>query len=217
VSLRELLTRSLLDRPGAPDRDPLEGIEGRVDRRRRRRRVTSAGALVGVVAVVSAIAIVVGQSGGGRHTDVQVAPRDRPAGAPDARPRRSRRRPVSGLAAGGARVTGATVAIGDEIVVWGGDLEAFNVGLPGPDRVDTDGAAFSTTKSHVADARALPVCPRRRSLRSRAATRDSVVVARGKSVAEWDPATNTWRARSPTRARRRRRSQPTRASSAAKS
>jgi hypothetical protein len=36
----------------------------------------------------------------------------------------------------------AVVWNGSEVVVWGGDVEAINMGLPGPDRNFSDGAAF---------------------------------------------------------------------------
>ena len=87
----------------------------------------------------------------------------------------------------------ATVAwTGAELVVWGGDVEAFNMGLPGDDRSYADGAAYdpvtrtwrtmspSPLPNSFADARAEAVDA-------------GVVIVRGSATALWNPGEDTWR------------------------
>ena len=101
---------------------------------------------------------------------------------------------VEALPAAPLEVRGdATVAwTGSELVVWGGDVEASNMGLPGDDRSYADGAAYdpmartwrvmspSPLSSSFADARA-------------AAVDAGVVIVRGTATALWNPGGDTWR------------------------
>ena len=83
---------------------------------------------------------------------------------------------------------------GREVVVWGGDIEAFNQGVSGQNRTFSDGAAFDVASGSWRMMSPGPITEvgvdhDRRTV----AVDDGVVVANGTDVALWNPAANTWR------------------------
>lgn len=90
------------------------------------------------------------------------------------------------------RADAAVAWIGEELVVWGGDIEAANQGLPGPDRQFGDGAAYNPATREWRRMADGPL-PTNADTALAVATDRGVVIARGTSVALWDPRTNTWR------------------------
>jgi hypothetical protein len=81
---------------------------------------------------------------------------------------------------------------GSELVVWGGAIEPVNRGLTGPDRQFTDGAAYNPS-THTWRTMAAGPLPSSLSTPVAVSTGDAVVIARGTSVARWDPDRNTWK------------------------
>lgn len=83
---------------------------------------------------------------------------------------------------------------GAELVVWGGDVEAANMGVSGPDRSYDDGAAFDPATRTWRLLSTSPLEPAQYDDRPVAATTDAgVVVVRGRSTAVWNPTDDTWR------------------------
>lgn len=82
---------------------------------------------------------------------------------------------------------------GRELMIWGGDLEAFNMGLSGPDRSFTDGATYDPT-TRTWQAMASGPLPATATTPVAVATPRGVVIARDAKVAIWNPETNSWRA-----------------------
>ncbi len=85
-----------------------------------------------------------------------------------------------------------SVWTGSELVIWGGDVEAFNMGLPGPDRGFADGAAYNLdakTWRPISDG---PL-PANATTPVAVATTSDVVIARGRKTAAWNPTTDRWR------------------------
>lgn len=85
----------------------------------------------------------------------------------------------------------AVVWTGAQLVVWGGDVEAFNMGLPGPDKTFADGAVLDPATSEW---QLLPEGPLPATSHDPVGllTEHGVLFARDRSVALWDPAANTW-------------------------
>lgn len=77
------------------------------------------------------------------------------------------------------------------LVVWGGDVEAANMGVAGPDRSYADGAVFDPVRKTWTSMSAAPL-PANDQTPSAAAVRDGVVIARGSALALWLVATNAW-------------------------
>lgn len=118
---------------------------------------------------------------------VPVSPAPGPTGAAPAASGPSRLDPGPLSVRGDA----AVVWTGREVVVWGGDVEAFNMGLAGGDRALRDGAAYDpmTGRWRMLASSPLPAS----SVTARATwTGEQVVVVRGGSAASWDPVTDTW-------------------------
>ncbi len=90
------------------------------------------------------------------------------------------------------RADAAVAWTGEELMVWGGDIEAANQGLPGPDRHYGAGAAYNPATREWRRMADGPV-PTNAETPLAVATDRGVVIARGTSVALWDPKTNTWR------------------------
>jgi len=91
-----------------------------------------------------------------------------------------------------ARADAAVAWTGEELVVWGGDIEAFNQGLPGPDRQFGDGAAYDPATRRWRTMSDGPLPTNDQTPRA-VATAQGVVIARGTDVALWNPKTNSWR------------------------
>jgi hypothetical protein len=91
-----------------------------------------------------------------------------------------------------ARAEAALAWTGEELMVWGGNIEAFNQGLQGPDRSYGDGAVYDPASGRW---RAMAEGPLPTSAEAphAVATDRGVVIARGASVALWRPKTNSWR------------------------
>jgi hypothetical protein len=81
---------------------------------------------------------------------------------------------------------------GRELVVWGGDVEAFNMGLSGGDRQYADGATFDPAAGTWRAMAASPL-PATGDTAVAEAVDDVVVIARGTSTAAWRPDDDTWR------------------------
>lgn len=81
---------------------------------------------------------------------------------------------------------------GRELVVWGGDIEAFNMGLSGGDRSFGDGAAFDPVAGTW---RTMAPSPLTVSAASPVGVMSlaGLVVIRGDEAAVWNPDTDTWR------------------------
>ncbi len=90
------------------------------------------------------------------------------------------------------RADAAAVWTGRELMIWGGDLEAFNMGLPGPDRSFTDGAVYDPV-TRAWQAMASGPLPKTATTPVAVATAAGVVIARDNKVAIWNPTTNSWR------------------------
>jgi hypothetical protein len=86
----------------------------------------------------------------------------------------------------------ALVWTGTELVVWGGDVEAANMGLPGEDRSFNDGAAYDPAARSW---RTMSPGPLRvgTSTPVGAMTDEGVVLVRATATALWNPVTDTWR------------------------
>jgi hypothetical protein len=97
--------------------------------------------------------------------------------------------PAPGLS---PRSPAAVVSTGTLVAVWGGNFDAPNMGLPGPDRAFNDGAFYNSATFSWAPMRASPL-PATRDQPVGASTTSGVVFARGHSTALWNPKSNTWR------------------------
>ena len=86
----------------------------------------------------------------------------------------------------------ASAWTGSELVIWGGDVEAFNMGLPGPDRMFVDGAAYNLA-AHAWRPISNGPLPANATTPVAVATTTEVVIVRGRNVAAWNPTTDTWR------------------------
>jgi len=176
-------------RTGHPFREPV--VSRLVPTRRHRFRVPRlvlvGVATAGLVALVATVLVV---RGGGEDPRVVATPEATEAPSPGV---------VSGngietLDSGplSPRGDAAVVWTGREVVVWGGDLEASNMGVPGPDQAFADGAAYdpATRRWRTIAPSLLP------------ATSDppagvwadgEVVFFRGREAAAWDPERDQWR------------------------
>lgn len=87
----------------------------------------------------------------------------------------------------------SVISTGHEIVVWGGDVEAFNMGIPGPSRNFVDGAAYNVARDEW---RSIPAAPIIDDAEYSYAVwaGDRMVGYRGTHGAAWDPTSNTWNA-----------------------
>jgi hypothetical protein len=90
------------------------------------------------------------------------------------------------------RAQPAMVWTGTSLVVWGGNLDAANMGLPGPYRSFNDGAVYAPRARAWTPMAASPL-PATVDQPAGALTDDGVVFARGRATAIWAPATNAWR------------------------
>ena len=174
------------------DRVPAVSADSVTDRpsRRRYQRMLTAAAVVVVLALV--VGVVVTRDGGTRRRPASSVPK--PSKVTTIEPRNN----TEGIdliepPPLGPRGDIATAFTGTELVAWGGDLEASNMGLPGPDRTYADGAAYNLATRRWRPMSTGPL-PTTTSTRVAAATAAGVVVASDRAVARWNPASDTWTA-----------------------
>lgn len=186
-ALRDVLDRSIAEQRLVLDADPVAAVRG-LTARRRRRRVVVRAALVGFAVLAVSSAVVAGNIGDrGEDVDVVAPPLSssaivRDGDGVDVFPRP----PID------VRGDASVVWTGWELVVWGGDVEAFNMGLPGPDRTLGDGAAFDPahrtwrilSPSPLPDTSVTPVG---------VMTDSGVLIVRGTATALWHPDDDSWR------------------------
>jgi hypothetical protein len=191
--VREALGRSLTGRDVQLHPDPIAAVRHRVVRRRRRRRFIVGAAIAGPAILVSS-ALLITRDGEGRSPEVDVvaspstAPTS-PTGPIVSDPGGIERLPAPPI---DVRADAALVWTGAEVVVWGGDVEAFNMGLPGDDRSYSDGAAFSPVTGRWRRLSPSPL-PNSSDTPVGAMTNAGVLLARGRSTALWNPEDDTWR------------------------
>ncbi|MFP3902221.1 MAG: hypothetical protein ACLFXM_15305 [Acidimicrobiia bacterium] len=186
--VREVLRRSIAERRLRVHDDPVGAIRSRMARRRRRRRTTAGAALAALLLVGTSITVVALRARGpGDEVDVVAQPQA------DAVIVRSvdgvERFPAPPL---DLRRDAAVVWTGDELLVWGGDVEAFNMGLPGDDRSYDDGAAFSPASRTWRRVSRSPL-PDNAVTPTGVMTEQGVVLVRGRATALWNPQDDTWR------------------------
>lgn len=202
------------DRP--LDRHPVDSVRGRVGQRRsRRRRATAVGAAA-VLLTAAGIVAVVDRSDDHESVDVvspsteeQTDPSATTTAttttttvtttvttAPPSTTSTTVTEPAKPPAPGGpplaVRGDVAMAWTGSEVVVWGGDVEAFNMGLPGGDRSFADGAAYDPATGVWRPISPSPL-PATAETPVAAMTDRGVVLVRGTATAIWDPDTDTWR------------------------
>lgn len=191
--LREALDRSLAARELRLNANPIVAVRSRVARHQRRRRAVVIAATAGVAAVVGSV-LVLTRDGDDRGQDVDVV------APPDTAPVQPTD-PVVGDPSGveplpapplDGRGDAAVVWTGAELVVWGGDVEAFNMGFPGGDRSYSDGAAFAPATGTWRRLSSSPL-PDNGETPVGVMTGAGVVVVRGHSTALWNAADDTWR------------------------
>jgi len=90
------------------------------------------------------------------------------------------------------RSQAAMVWTGTSLAVWGGDLDAPNMGLRGSYRVFNDGSFYAPATRTWTPMAAAPL-PASVDAPEGALTSAGVVFGRGRATALWDPATNAWR------------------------
>jgi hypothetical protein len=187
--LKEALRGAVEDR-AATGRPDFSTIAGRADRRRRNRHVRFAGGagLIAVAAVVTVVALV-DRGDTDRDLDTVGPTPSTRVELPVDGAGNSEELPLPPLE---VRGDAALVWTGTELVVWGGDVEAANMGLPGDDRSFDDGAAYdpATRIWRVMSPGPLPAGT---SSPVGAMTDQGVVLVRGTATAIWDPTSDTWR------------------------
>lgn len=194
--LRERLTAAAA--AARPDPSAWERIERRLPQRPSRRRVSlSAAAAVLAVVAIGATVLALARDDGTSPARLDVVP---PSTVPpstvlsstmppdDAGPVDP---PVFPLE---VRHSAALVWTGEEIVVWGGELEGPNVGVPDLGwREYADGAAFDPRSATWRTMAPAPL-PAIGEFPIGVWTGTHVVIATDRSLAAWDPATDTWTA-----------------------
>ncbi len=182
--IRQMLSRAVAECSPALSEEGFTGVIGRAARRRRRLRVAGLGAASAVAIGVTAMVLIdrtdphqeLDTVGPAPFVEVSI---DDPSGTE-----------VLPSAPLDVRGDAAVVWTGSELVVWGGHVEAGNMGLPGGDRSYDDGAAYDpTTKTwRTLSAGPLPAA----GTTVGAMTRDGVLLVRGRTAAVWNPASDTW-------------------------
>lgn len=189
--IRVALARTLSDRPFSVQPDPVGAVQRRGTRRRH--RTIAAFTLLGLLAIAGSLLAVVAFTGSDDDARVrtpapsQALPSDQP-------PQVDGADGIETLPAVPLDVRGDAVVLwtGTEVVVWGGDLEASNMGLPGPNRAFVDGAAYAPATKSWRMLASSPI-PENATTPVGAATDVGVVIVRGRSTAVWNPSDNTWR------------------------
>ncbi len=180
------------------DSDPVIAVRQRVARRRTRRRSLALVATAALVLVTAGIVVTIDRVED--DTVELVSP------STEAEPTRSTR-PVDSTTTAAPGTTaqprpgGPPLAMragvglawtGKEVVVWGGNIEAANLGVPGPDRTFADGAAFNPATGAWRAMSSGPL-PSGNVTPYAARTHHGVVIVRGKATAIWDPEADSWR------------------------
>lgn len=199
--------------PNEPlDPHPVDSVRRRVGQRRsRRRRATVVGA---AAVLLTAVGIVAAVDRGDDHENVDVVSpstveQTEPSSttttttattavttAPPSTTSTTVTEPAKPPTPGGpplaVRSDVAMAWTGSEVVVWGGDIEAFNMGLPGADRSFADGAAYDPATGAWRPISTSPL-PATAETPVAAMTDLGVVIVRGTATAIWEPGTDTWR------------------------
>ena len=210
AELRSVLVRAMNERLAeTAEDDPVAPIRARMAERRQRSRRRSSVALV---AAAAAVAVLVGVSAvvftrddgtGDRRLDTTDVAATTPPPDPDTS-EGARPAPPSGPIVTDPsglqsvppppidlRADAAVVWNGSEVVIWGGDVEASNMGLPGPSRTFADGAAYAPSTRAW---RPLSESPLVGADGTAGAALDdgSVLFVSGGSAARWFPDDNSW-------------------------
>lgn len=171
---------------------PFSRIERRATHRRHRRRALAGAGLAAVVGVAG-LALSSYDSDDELET---VGPGPTTATSDPAPAANSTAWPIDAIAEApppplDVRGDAAVAWTGEELVVWGGDLEAFNMGLSGEDRSYADGAAYDPTTNTW---RMLSESPLPTSATTPVAAMSSrgLAIARGTAVALWHPEDDSW-------------------------
>lgn len=203
----ETIDRALkerLRRPAAGESylepDPVSAVRARMRQRRNHRRRTAAVATAAAILIAAGIIAIVDQDSDDESLDVVSPPTVEDAGPSTTEPTTasSTTGPETTLPTNpggpplGLRSDVAMTWTGSEIVVWGGDVEAFNMGVSGTDRSFADGAAYDPATGAW---RAMSPSPLPATADTPIATMTDlgVVIVRGTTTALWDPASDTWR------------------------
>lgn len=219
--LREILTQGI-DAIPEPEGSPtgrLDAVRGRLERRRRRRRrlvVTSAAAALVLVLGAVVGAVLLGADDltqelrvtDGRDqqqeptTEEQEAgtgddPESSEAGSQALRELSDLPEPVTELPAPplSERWKSSVAWTGEELIVWGGSFESFNMGLDGEDEAFIDGAAYSPATGEWRPIPAAPLAkeePVSMAASASAWTPSGLVVASGRQAALWQPEDEQW-------------------------
>lgn len=189
--LREILDEAVTKHGRVSRHAPFTSIIARADQRRRRHRAgLGVGALVLLLAAGTTAALLsTGDNRQERRLDTVAPDRSPQPAAPSAAGLTFTDLPGSPLA---VRADAALVWTGNELVVWGGNFEAANMGLPGGNRSYADGAAYdpSTRRWRMMSQGPLPVS----DAQATAVMVDAgVIITRGTATALWDPREDTWR------------------------
>lgn len=183
TDIRELL-HSAAPVAGELDVDALRRGAGR---RRKRRFAATIASTVALVGTGAAVAVAVNQHSARRGVVVTT-----PSSITPSSDRAGTAVEVLPSPALSPRAQAAVVWTGTRLVVWGGNLDAANMGLPGPYRSFNDGAVYAPAARAWTPMAASPL-PATVEQPAGAFTDDGVVFARGRATAIWVPATNTWR------------------------
>lgn len=198
-SLKQLLSRATrVVEPLEPD--PVAAVQQRVARRQARHRRAAVAIAAAIALVAAGIAFTVDR---GTHDVTVVVSPSSTAERKESTTNSSSSVPTTAPATTGVPSRGGTplalradVALawtGSEVVVWGGDIEAANMGLPGPDRMFADGAAFNPATRLWRKMSPGPL-PAGAGRPFAAMTDAGVVIVQGTATAIWNPDANTWRA-----------------------
>lgn len=182
--------------------DPVAAVQRRVASRRARRRRATVAAAAAFTLLAAGIVLAIDRNTGNETVDLfspsTTAAQTGSTAAPTSSPPTSAP-PETTLAPppdGPPLALRADVALawtGAEVVVWGGDIEAANMGLSGPDRTFAEGAAFNPATRAWRPMAAGPL-PAGTGTPVATLADAGVVVARDTATAIWDPGTDTWRA-----------------------
>lgn len=185
--LREALGRPVA-RPGRVVKaDPVASVRKRLARRGRRRRAVAGSAFTALVIMATSGVVVTLKD----RTPVERVDAVAPSKPGPPIVRHSDGVEVLPTPPLGVRGDAAVVWTGAEVVVWGGDVEAANMGLPGPDRTYRDGAAFDPTTRKWRELSPSPL-PDSDVTPIGVMTPGGVLIVRGQASALWRPADNTW-------------------------
>ncbi|HEX5096872.1 MAG TPA: hypothetical protein VFX21_12690, partial [Acidimicrobiia bacterium] len=185
--LRDTLSTIVEEHAVSDVADPVAAIEQRVGRRHRNRLLLVGSGIAAMIVFVVVVAAAISARDDGNKPRVVVSPST-------TIPEPLLTNPVETMPKPPLAVRGdaAVVWTGRDLVVWGGDVEAFNMGLPGKDRSYADGAVFDPrTRGWRAINPKTPL-PNTFDTPVGVATEDGVVFARGKHMARWIADDDVW-------------------------